>query len=284
MATIIDGKALAEKIKAEIIDEIKKIKGKINFTAVMVGENHASTIYIEKKRKACQEVGINMNVVALPKVVTQAKLEETLRKLSDDKNVHGVLVQLPLPAHIDVREAIECINPHKDVDGLTVTNFGRLALDPPALVPCTALGVVHIVKSCGVNLAGADVVVIGRSNIVGKPVAMMLQRENATVTICHKGTRDIASHTLKADIVIVAVGQPGILNSAMVKYGAIVIDVGITRTSDGSIIGDVDFPEVAKKASAITPVPGGVGPLTIAFLLKNILDSYKLQTAKKNKD
>ena len=191
--------------------------------------------------------------------------------------MHGILVQLPLPNHINVRDAIESIHPHKDVDGLTVTNFGRLALDPPALVPCTALGVLHIVKSCGVQLAGANVVVIGRSNIVGKPVAMMLQRENATITICHKGTADLAAHTLRADIVIAAAGKAGILTGAMIKYGAVVIDVGINRLPDGRIIGDVDFEDCAKRAGMITPVPGGVGPLTIAFLLRNIVDAYLLQ-------
>ncbi|KAI4454079.1 c-1-tetrahydrofolate synthase cytoplasmic-related [Holotrichia oblita] len=278
MATIIDGKALADDIKKEIAAEIKGIKEKINFTAVLVGENPASLIYIDKKKKACAEVGINMNTVTLPKIITQKDLENTLKKLSADKKTHGILVQLPLPGQINVREAIECIHPHKDVDGLTVTNFGRLALDPPALVPCTALGVLHIIKSSKVSLPGAEVVVVGRSNIVGKPVAMLLQRENATVTICHKGTRDIAAYTQKADIIVAAVGSANMITAAMVKYGAVVIDVGINRQPNGKIVGDVDYDEVAKKASVITPVPGGVGPLTIACLLQNILSAYKMQT------
>ena len=268
---------MAEKIRAEVAAEIKKNKLQLNFSAVLVGDNPGSVIYINKKKQICEEVGINMEVIKLPADVTQEKLESRLKRLSADKNVHAILVQLPLPKHLNVRDAIECIDPHKDVDGLTVTNFGRLALDPPALVPCTALGVVHIIKSCGIDVVGLNVVVIGRSNIVGKPVAMMLQRENATVTICHKGTVDLASHTQRADIIIAAAGNAGVVNGAMVKYGATVIDVGVNRLTNGIIVGDVDFAEVSKKAKYITPVPGGVGPLTIAFLLRNILDAYKLQ-------
>jgi len=277
MATVIDGKSLADEIRKEVHFEIQKNNYKINFSVIMVGSNPASTIYINKKRKACAEAGINMNVITLPENISQAELEKEIKKLSSDKNVHGILVQLPLPKIIDVRSAIECIDPHKDVDGLTVTNFGRLALDPPALVPCTPLGVLHIIKSSGISLPGAEVVVIGRSNIVGKPVAMLLQRENATVTICHKGTRDLASHTLRADIIVAAVGQVGTVTGAMVKYGATVIDVGINRLPNGTVVGDVDYNEVVKKANVITPVPGGVGPLTIAFLLKNIVTAYKMQ-------
>jgi len=275
---IVDGKALAkeiiERVKTEV-NVIIKNGSEINFTAVIVGDNPASVLYVSKKQKACEDVGIKMTVVSLAGGVTQKALNNKLSELSHDKNTHGILLQLPLPDGLNAREAISYIVPHKDVDGLTAENFGYLATEEARLVPCTALGILHILQANGVELAGQNVCVIGRSNIVGKPVALLLTAHNATVTLAHSKTRDLINHTKNADIVIVAAGKPGLLSADMVKNGVVVIDVGINRTADGAICGDVDFGTVSKKASLITPVPGGVGPLTIAFLLSNIVQACR---------
>lgn len=287
---IVDGKTLADGIRRDVkkqVETIKKQGGSICFAAVVVGNDPASLLYVDKKKKACAEAGIDMQVFSLECDETRAKgdvvidlgqseLNALLDKLSKDKKVHGVLLQLPLPAGLDARKAISYIAPEKDVDGLTEQNFGKLATEQQGLVPCTALGVLHILKSTGVEVAGKNITVIGRSGIVGKPVSLLLLKEDATVTVCHSKTKDLAAHTKNADVVIAAAGVPNLVRANMVKQGVVVIDVGINRTEKG-LAGDVDFGNVSKKASVITPVPGGVGPLTIAFLLKNIVECYQIQ-------
>ena len=277
---IVDGNKLGEEIKEHVKKEVaqfSKCGETINFTVVIVGQYPASVIYVERKGKACAEVGINFNKIELDKNVTQQKLNATLLGLSNDSNVHGIMLQLPLPKELKSREAINYIAPQKDVDGLTAENFGRLTVDEAVLAPCTARGILHILKSSGVKLAGADACVIGRSNIVGKPAALMLTGENATVTLCHKQTKDLLKYTKNADIIVAAAGSIGLVKGEMVKNGAAVVDVGINKLPSGKIVGDVEFASVAKRAGVISPVPGGVGPLTIAFLLDNIVKSYKLQ-------
>ena len=274
---VVDGKALAKEITQRVkkdVEALSKNGSNINFTAVIVGDNPASVLYVSKKQKACADVGINMTVVSLAKDLPQKALNNRLAKLSADKNTHGILLQLPLPSGLNAREAISYIAPHKDVDGLTAENFGYLATEEARLVPCTALGILHILKANEVDIVGKNVCVIGRSNIVGKPIALLLTAHDATVTLVHSKTKDLINHTQSADIVIAAAGKPGLLQADMVKQGVIVIDVGINRALDGLICGDVDFGSVSKKASLITPVPGGVGPLTIAFLLSNIVLAY----------
>jgi len=269
---VIDGKALAKEVIAEIKVEAANL-APINFAAVIVGENPASVLYVDKKKKACNDVGIDVQVVRLTADISQDKLNEMLAGLSADKDVHAILLQLPLPSELNPREAISHISPLKDVDGLTAENLGLLAVGTPHFVPCTALGILHILKSSNVPIEGADVCVIGRSNIVGKPTALLLMANGASVTLLHSKTRDLAKHTKNSDIVVVAVGKPGLLRADMIRKGAVVIDVGITRLKGGEISGDVDFDAVSKKAAMITPVPGGVGPLTIAFLLSNIVQA-----------
>ena len=272
----VDGKALAQKIRKEVKQEVAAFgkKGRaIVFHAVLVGDNPASHIYVNMKKRACDEVGIDMRVDLLPANVSQSELEGKIRQLSNDDSVHAILLQLPLPEGLNAAGAIACIAPEKDVDGLTVVSFGKLASEAAGsgLFPCTPQGILHILKSEGVILEGANVTVIGRSNIVGKPVALMLMKEDATVTVCHKKTKDLAAHTRGADVVVVAAGCPGLVRADMVRDGAVVVDVGVNRLEDGTIVGDVDFEGVSGKARVITPVPGGVGPLTIAFLLKNVV-------------
>jgi methylenetetrahydrofolate dehydrogenase (NADP+)/methenyltetrahydrofolate cyclohydrolase len=276
--TIVNGTALAADIRARVKAEVAKITasgGRVTFAAIIVGDNPASRLYIEKKQKACLEVGIEMRTIALAGTTSQDKLERIIAKLSHDKSVHGILLQLPLPAPLDPAAAIERIAPNKDVDGLTAVNFGRLMAGSLALSPCTALGVIHILKSHSVQMAGSTAVVVGRSNIVGRPVAALLLREDATVTVAHSKTKNLSEHTKNADIVVVAAGHTNLITADMIKPGAVVIDVGTNRGPDGKVTGDVDFAAVSKKASIITPVPGGVGPLTIAYLLSNILEAFK---------
>jgi len=271
---IVDGKALAN----EITSNLKHSGAGVNFCAVLVGDNPSSVLYINKKQKACSGAGINMRTIKLPAGTTQKQLNKTMDDLSRDNKVHAILLQLPLPHGLDEKQAISYMAPEKDVDGLTAENFGKLASGQGgALAPCTALGIVHILKSQNVTIAGADVCVVGRSNIVGKPVALLLSTMDATVTLCHSKTKDLAKHTKNADIVIAAAGVPGLLGADMIKKGAVVIDVGVNRLDDGTICGDIDFAAISKKASVVTPVPGGVGPLTIAFLLSNIMKAFEQQ-------
>ncbi len=288
MVKIIDGKALAAAVRAEVATDVAAIKadgGRICFAAVLVGDDPASQIYVRNKQKACEKAGIEFTLHTLAGNCQQRQIVALLKKLSQDKTVNGILLQLPLPATVvgrDEMAAINAIDPQKDVDGLTNVNLGKLANRTADLVPCTAQGVVHAITSVCPDLTGRNVVMIGRSRIVGRPTALLLENLNATVTVCHRSTRDLTEHTKRADIIVVAAGHPNLLTAKMVSRGAIVIDVGINRLPDGHLVGDVDFANVAKKAAAITPVPGGIGPLTIAFLLRNVVTAYRGQHSLQN--
>lgn len=272
-AGIIDGKAIAKKLRESIkrhvdvlIEDHKIMPG---LAVVLVGDDPASAIYVNNKEKAAKAAGMRSFVHRLPKNTSQDGLLTLIRELNADKKVHGILVQMPLPKQIDSATVLKALNPAKDVDGLHVENMGRLMADMPGLVPCTPMGCVILLKTLVPNLTGLHAVVIGRSHLVGKPVAQLLLRENSTVTVCHSRTHNIAHLAREADIIIAAVGKPNLVKADWVKPGAIVIDVGINRLDDGSLTGDVDFDAVSKVASHITPVPGGVGPMTIACLLGN---------------
>ncbi|WP_297888702.1 bifunctional methylenetetrahydrofolate dehydrogenase/methenyltetrahydrofolate cyclohydrolase FolD [Sulfurihydrogenibium sp.] len=277
---LLDGKILAEKIKEEIKNQvltyIEKGYRRPTLAVILVGNNPASQIYVNKKIKDCQSVGINSKPFFLPENTTQIELLDLIGQLNGDEGVDGILVQLPLPSHINTLEIIEAINPKKDVDGFHPLNVGKLATGrDDGIVPCTPYGIVKLLEYYKINTFGKDVVVVGASNIVGKPMSLLfLKDEKSTVTVCHKNTKDLKSHTLKADILVVAVGKPKLITADMVKEGVVVVDVGINRV-DGKIVGDVDFDKVKEKAYAITPVPGGVGPMTVAMLLYNTLNVYK---------
>lgn len=277
---LLDGKILAEKIKEEIKNQvltyIEKGYRRPTLAVILVGNNPASQIYVNKKIKDCQSVGINSKQFFLPENTTQIELLDLIGQLNGDEGVDGILVQLPLPSHINTLEIIEAINPKKDVDGFHPLNVGKLATGrDDGIVPCTPYGIVKLLEYYKINTFGKDVVVVGASNIVGKPMSLLfLKDEKSTVTVCHKNTKDLKSHTLKADILVVAVGKPKLITADMVKEGVVVVDVGINRV-DGKIVGDVDFDKVKEKAYAITPVPGGVGPMTVAMLLYNTLNVYK---------
>ena len=283
MAQIIDGKALAMAVRAEVAEEVRKIKaqgGAVRFAAILVGEDPASQIYVRNKQRACEQAGIEFNLHKLAATCRYEELTDLVKRLSADESVNGILLQLPVPVAVvgnRINEVLNLIDPKKDVDGLTVTNMGQLVDGGNGLAACTAQGVLHAIRSVCPDLTGKRVVVIGRSRIVGKPTALLLTSQNATVTLCHRYTQDLAQFTRQADIVVVAAGCPGLLKAEMVKDGAIIIDVGINRLPDGHLVGDVDYEKVAVKAVAITPVPGGIGPLTIAFLLKNVVRAYCLQ-------
>ncbi len=286
-ARIIDGKELARRLRAEIaagVAELKARTGSIpGLAVILVGDNPASVSYVTAKEKACGEVGMLSREIRLPAETTEAELLARIRELNADPAIHGILVQLPLPRHIREKAVIDAIAPEKDVDGFTPVNVGRMLIGEPCFLPCTPHGIIKLIEFGGMNLAGKHVVVIGRSNIVGKPVAALLARKetNATVTLCHTGTPDIAAFTRQADAVVVATGRPGTLTGDMLKPGAVVIDVGVNRVPDPSkpkgfrLVGDADFASCAAVASAITPVPGGVGPMTITMLLWNTLESAK---------
>ena len=282
MAQIIDGKALAAAVRAEVATSVQKIQaqgGVVRFAAILVGNDPASQIYVRNKQRACEQAGIFFELHTLPATCRYEELTDLVRKLSADQSVNGILLQLPVPYEVvgnRLSEVINLIDPRKDVDGLTVTNMGLLASGGRGLVACTAQGVLHAIHSVCPDVSGKNVVVIGRSQIVGRPTALLLTNENATVTVCHRLTKNISQFTKMADIIVVAAGCPNLLTAEMVKDGVVVIDVGINRLTDGRLVGDVDFAGVAPKAAAITPVPGGIGPLTIAFLLKNIVSAYRL--------
>lgn len=281
MATIIDGKKLAQEKRNEIKEEVVLLKKKNispGIAVVLVGDNPASKIYIKNKRKACAEAGIESFEHALPSSTSQKDLLNLIAKLNADKKIHGILVQLPLPRHIDEQAIIESINPGKDVDGFHPVNMGRLFTGLPCFKPCTPMGIMALIDRTGSDLTGKHAVVVGRSNIVGKPVAIMLLERHATVTICHSRTQNLDKITGEADVLVAAVGKPQMIKGNWIKKGAVVIDVGINRNEEGKIIGDVEFDAASKRASAITPVPGGVGPMTIAMLLKNTLDAAKQQS------
>mgnify|MGYP002515625669 FL=1 len=286
-ARIIDGKELARRLRAEIAAGAAELKARTGsvpgLAVILVGDNPASVSYVTAKEKACGEAGMLSREIRLPAETTEAELLERIRELNADPAIHGILVQLPLPRHIREKAVIDAIAPEKDVDGFTPVNVGRMLIGEPCFLPCTPHGIIKLIEFGGMDLAGKHVVVIGRSNIVGKPVAALLARKetNATVTLCHTGTPDIAAFTRQADAVVVATGRPGTLTGDMLKPGAVVIDVGVNRVPDASkpkgfrLVGDADFASCAAVASAITPVPGGVGPMTITMLLWNTLESAK---------
>ena len=272
MAIRIEGKLLAAQVKERVAAGVKELKEKgiePCLAVIMVGENPASQVYVKGKVKDCAECGIKSLEIHLPAETTQNELLQKLAELAGDAGVHGLLVQLPLPAHIDEKTVIEAIPPQKDVDGFTAVNVGRMMIGEECFLPCTPAGCMEMIRSTGVSISGKNAVVIGRSNIVGKPAAMLLLRENATVTICHSRTENLKQVCANADILVAAVGRAGFVTGDMVKPGAVVIDVGINRGADGKLHGDVDYDAAAEKAAFITPVPGGVGPMTRAMLMKN---------------
>lgn len=280
MATIINGKEIAAKVKAEVRAEVEALKAKganPGLAVVLVGNNPASRVYVSNKEKDCAEVGFQSYEYALPEETTEAELLELVEKLNADKNVNGILVQLPLPKQICEQTILHAISPAKDVDAFHPENVGRIMIGDYSFLPCTPAGVIEMLDSTGVDISGKHCVVIGRSNIVGKPMAMLLLHRNGTVTICHSRTKDLAEQTRQADILVAAVGKAGFVTADMVKEGAVVIDVGMNRDANGKLVGDVCYDEVAAKASAITPVPGGVGPMTRAILMRNTLTAAKMQ-------
>lgn len=273
-ARIIDGKQLSDAIKTQIATETQVLKSQgivPGLTVVLVGDDPASHVYVRNKAAACEKAGMKSDIIRLPENTTEADLLAIIHNLNQDDAVHGILVQLPLPRHLDSAIVIEAINPAKDVDGFHVTNAGLLMTGSPLFQPCTPYGIMKILESESVSLWGAEVVIVGASNIVGKPMAMLTLAAGATVTLCNSKTRDLSSHTRRADVLIVATGKAGIVTGDMIKPGAVVIDVGINRNADGKLVGDVEFDSARQVASAITPVPGGVGPMTIAMLLMNTL-------------
>lgn len=277
---LIDGKKLAEKINAETKQEIRVLKETENIfpglAVIVVGEDPASKIYINNKKKKCEELGIYSEVISFPKDVSQIELLETIGELNEEPKISGILVQLPLPEHINQLEVLSAIKPKKDVDGFHPISVGKLSIGKPELIPCTPQGIIELIKETGTDLTGKECVVIGRSNIVGKPAALLLLQQNATVTICHSKTKGIESIIKRADIVVIAIGKPNFLKGYMLKQGAIVIDVGTNRTEDGKLVGDADAESIAKVAGFATPVPGGVGPMTIAMLMQNTAKAAKL--------
>lgn len=275
-AQIIDGKAIALQTRQALASRVEALKQKgitPGLTVIVVGEDPASAIYVRNKERASQKLGFNGNVIRLPEETTQQALIDLVLSLNVDKGVHGILVQLPLPKHIEEKAVLEAISPDKDVDGFHAMNAGRLMIGEKGFVSCTPKGVMRLLETTGVSLSGLNAVVVGRSNIVGKPMAMLLLAQSCTVTIAHSKTKDLAAVTRAADILVAAVGKPGLITADMVKDGAIVIDVGINRVGEKKVVGDVAFDEVAEKASFITPVPGGVGAMTIAMLMENTVEA-----------
>lgn len=282
-ARVIDGKALSARVRADVAQRVQALRQQgvtPGLAVVLVGENPASQVYVRNKAAACETAGMLSRVIALGEDTPEGELLDVIETLNADPAIHGILVQLPLPGHIDTGLVIETISAAKDVDGFHVSNAGLLMTGRPLFRPCTPYGVMKMLESENVPLRGAEAVIVGASNIVGKPMAMLLLAAGATVTLCNSKTRDLAAQTRRADVLVVATGKPGIVQGDMVKPGAVVIDVGINRLPSGKLTGDVDFPSAARVAAAITPVPGGVGPMTIAMLLVNTLEAAErtLQT------
>lgn len=281
MAEIINGKIVSQKVREEIkteVQEFVKSNGKApGLAVIVVGDDPASAVYVRNKHKACLDVGITSYQIELPKETSEEELLSRIDSLNSDPKVNGILVQLPLPKHISEEKVINRISPAKDVDAFHPENVGKIMIGSYQLLPCTPAGIVELLLHYNVEISGKRCAVIGRSNIVGKPMALLLTERNGTVTLCHSRTKDLASITKEADILVVAIGKPEFLTADMVKEGAVVIDVGINRLPDGRLCGDVKFDEVEKIASAITPVPGGVGPMTITMLLRNTLTAAKAQ-------
>ena len=282
MVSIIDGNKIAKDIRLQLREDalaLKETTGLVpGLAVILVGEDPASQVYVGRKAKACEEVGFLSREYRLSADATEADLLKLIHDLNGDKSIHGVLVQLPLPKHIATDKIIAAIDPHKDVDGFHPYNVGGLVTGSPLFIPCTPRGIMELIARTGIELAGKEAVVVGRSNIVGKPMALLLLAQNATVTICHSKTMDLPAVTSRADVLIAAIGKARMITANMVKEGAVVIDVGVNRLETGKLAGDVAFDEVAAKASYITPVPGGVGPMTIAMLMKNTLDAAKMKT------
>jgi methylenetetrahydrofolate dehydrogenase (NADP+)/methenyltetrahydrofolate cyclohydrolase len=273
---LIDGKGIAQGIRNDIKREIASLELRPGLAAILVGENPASKVYVRNKRKACEEAGIYSEEHAVSAETSEAYLLSLIEKLNNNVAIHGILVQLPLPKSLNERKILDAVTPKKDIDGFHYMNVGKLVANENGFYPCTPLGVIALLKATGVTIAGAHAVVLGRSNIVGKPMALLLLHENATVTICHSKTKNLPEICRQADILVAAIGKANFVTADMVKQGAVVIDVGINRMEDGKLAGDVDFEAIAEKTSAITPVPGGVGPMTIAMLLANTLQSAKV--------
>lgn len=283
MSELIDGKKVSEDTRAEIAEGVEELKKSTGITpglaAVLVGDDPASEIYVRNKRKACEKVGIYSEEHKLPADTTEEELLGLVKKLNNDDKIHGILVQLPLPDHINETTILRTVSPLKDVDGFHPDNVGRLVEGNPRFISCTPYGIIKMLDYYNIEIKGAEAVVVGRSNIVGKPVGMLLLHRHATVTTCHSRTRDLGEVTRRADILVAAIGRANFITADMVKEGAVVIDVGINRNEEGKLTGDVDFENVKNKVSYITPVPGGVGPMTITMLLWNTLESAKLAAA-----
>lgn len=280
MVKIIDGKSVSAEVRADVAKETAELAKKgicPGLAVIIVGDDPASRVYVNNKKKACAEVGFKSEEYALPAETTQDELLALVQSLNQRSDINGILCQLPLPKHLDEKAVIEAIAPIKDVDAFHQSNVGRIMIGDYHFLPCTPAGVMELLKSAEVDIAGKECVVVGRSNIVGKPMAMLLLHQHGTVTICHSRTKDLAEVTRRADILVAAVGIPKFIKEDMVKEGAVVIDVGMDRDENGKLCGDVDFENVKDKCSAITPVPGGVGPMTIAMLMKNTLMAAKIQ-------
>lgn len=274
-AALLDGKKFSAQVEEQLACRIARLKKQNvtpGLTVILAGEDPASQTYVRNKEKACERLGLYSHTVRLPENVSQETLETAIAQANADPAIHGILVQLPLPAHLDSEHALAMIRPEKDVDGFHDINMGRLVRGTDGVIACTPKGVMRLLESAGITLAGKEAVVVGRSNIVGKPMALLLLQQNATVTVCHSRTADLSAHTRQADILVAAVGRPGFITAEMVREGAVVVDVGINRV-DGKLCGDVDFEAVAQKASYITPVPGGVGKMTIAMLMENTVEA-----------
>ena len=284
MTTIIDGKKVSQKIREELKEECKEIRkqGIIPKLAVIViGDNAASKVYVRNKNKACQEIGIEYEEYFLKSEITQEKLIELIEDLNNRKDINGILLQSPIPNHLDINEAFRKISPEKDVDGFHPANVGKLILNQDTFVSCTPYGIMKLFAEYNIDLNGKHVVILGRSNIVGKPLIACCLNRNATVTVCHSKTENLEEHTKKADILIVAIGKANFVKKEMIKDGAVIIDVGINRTDEGKLTGDVDFENIKDVAGYITPVPGGVGPMTVAMLMNNVIKATRLQNKKR---
>ncbi len=282
MAAIIDGKAISKQIKDELKEQVAAYRAQgteIALAVIQVGQDPASTVYVGNKKKACEYIGIQSVAYELPEETTEEELLAIIDKLNRDDSIYGILVQLPVPKHINENHIIQAIDPKKDVDGFHPQSVGALSIGQPGFVSCTPAGIIQLLIRSGVEIAGKECVIIGRSNIVGKPMAMLLLRENGTVTVCHSRTQNLKEVTKRADILVVAIGKPKMIDASYVKEGAVVIDVGIHRDENNKLCGDVDYASVEPIASAITPVPGGVGPMTIAMLMHNCVEAVELRKA-----
>ena len=280
MSIRIDGKQISAQIKDELKERVEKENLEVTLAVIQVGNDPASTVYVGNKKKACEYIGIRSLAYELPEETPEEELLQLIKELNDRDDVNGILVQLPLPAHMDEDKVIQTISPKKDVDGFHPQSVGALSIGQPGFVSCTPAGVIQLLKRTGVEIDGKECVIVGRSNIVGKPMALLMLRENATVTVCHSHTKDLKEVTKRADILIVAIGKPKFITKEYVKDGAVVIDVGIHRGADGKLCGDVDYDDVAPITYAITPVPGGVGPMTIISLMKNTLKAARKEVYK----